>query len=235
MSYRLSGLVFLLVTFSSVSNAGMINVSSNEFITVPQGATVEFGFTVSGGDPASLNFQILGRTSAGQPSSTLPGSSQQYDPAFLLDATLTSANGGNSIALVDSAAARLGLTGGSMIVTTGQLQGSQTTSVNMIDASIQLTQQQSALIFGTGSNLAYVVLHNDGPAITLGIGPGYNLDSAMVVSSVTQTGSRGGITQQVNFTAVSATPEPGTYAILAVGLILLLAVSFRVRSRRVSA
>ena len=234
MSYRLTGIAVLLVTFSIASKAGTINVSSNEFISVAQGATIEFGFTVSGGDPTSLNFQILGLTGAGQPSSTLPGSSQQYDPQFLLDATLTSADGGAAATLVDSAATRLGLVSGSMVVTTGQLQGSQTTNLNMIDASVQLSQQQAALIFGT-SDMAYVVLHNDGPAITVGIGPDYNLDSAMVVSSITPTGSRGGITQQVDFSSVSTAPEPGTYAILSAGLILLLAAGYRTRSQRVSA
>jgi hypothetical protein len=234
MSYRLTGAAILLVTFSIASRAGTINVSSDEFISVPQGATIEFGFTISGGNPTSLNFQILGLAGAGQPSSTLPGSSQQYDPQFLLDATLTSANGGASAALVDSAATRLGLASGSMVATTGQLQGSQTTNLNMIDASVQLSQQQYALIFGP-SNLAFVVLHNDGPAITLGIGPGYNLDSAMVVGSITPTGSRGGITQQVDLSTVSAAPEPGTYAILSAGLILLLVAGRRVRSQRVSA
>jgi len=212
----------------------MINVTSDEFISVPQGATIEFGFTVSGANPTSLSFQILGQTPTGQPSAMLPGSSQQYDPQFLLDASLVSVDGSASAALVDSAATRLGLKGGAMVVTTGALQGSQTTDVNMIDASIQLSQQQSALIFGV-SNRALVVLHNDGPAITLGIGPGYNLTGAMVVSNFTQAGSAGGITQEVTFQAITATPEPATYSMLGAGFILLLFLGSRVRSRRVSA
>jgi hypothetical protein len=120
-------------------------------------------------------------------------------------------------------------------VTTGELQGSQSSSVNIIDASVQLSQQQSALIFGPGTpNMAFVVLHNDGPAITLGIGPGYDLASAMVVSSFTPTGSSGGITQDVGFVVASA-PEPGTYSIFGAGFILLLVLASRVRPARVSA
>jgi hypothetical protein len=236
MSYRLTHIAFLLVGFSALSKAGMIDVTSSEFISVPQGATIEFGFTVSQNDPTSLSFQILGQATAGQPSAMLPGSSQQYDPQFLLDATLTSANGGLSVPLIDNSATRLGLAGGSMVVTTGVLQGSQNTNLNMIDASVQLSLQQSALIFG-GNGLAYVALHNDGPALLLGIGPGYDLRSAMVVSSSSASGSSGGMTQQVGFTGVTAAPEPATYAGFAGGFILLMAFHLRnrARSRRVSA
>lgn len=228
----------------------MVDVTAAQTITIAQGATIEFGFNISNfannsGSynpyPTSLNFQILGPASAGQPSSKLPGSSQQYDPQFLLDAALTSANGSASVPLVDSAATRLGLKSGSMVITTGTVQGAQNTNVNMIDASVQMTTQESALIFGTNvksaSDLAYVVLHNDGPAVILGLAGGCDLRSAFVVSGVSGAAplSTGGSTQQVNLIAVSSAPEPATYANLAVGLLMLMGFVMikRVAVRRV--
>ena len=250
MSYRLTGSAIFLVV-CAISKAGTVDITSSEFVTLAPGATVEFGFNIasfaknSGSYnpyPTSLSFQILGEAGIGQPSANVPGSSQQYDPQFLLDAVLTSADGNASVPLVDSTSTRLGLKSGSMVVTTGAIQGSQSGSLNMMNASVQLSPQESALIFGSNiasaSDMAFVVVHNDGPAIDLGIGAGYDLQAALMVSGVTGAGpvSTGGITEQVN--SVTAAPEPRTYANFAGGFAILAAFSLLRRHRnlqRVSA
>ncbi|MCU1261719.1 MAG: hypothetical protein JWO80_4604 [Bryobacterales bacterium] len=176
-----------------------------------------YGFNNPGASPypTSIGLELVGITPLDQPVSTMPGSSSQYFPGYVLQGTLESLDGTASAPL-------LGLGGGPLVVTPSTLYGSGgSSSVAAIDANAALTLNLSQQIFGpditSPQSSALIVLQNLGSDLVIGMGGGMSLRNAITEPSVTGLGNvqTSGITHGVTLLNV---PEPRTTLTLVLAL-----------------
>ncbi len=211
--------------------ASRIDVTGQTYANVHSGASVivEFGVSNYGLNnkgfspyPTGINLNIVVQA-PDQETEMAPWSSASYYSGYLFDGWLESLDGSAIIPLEDSLAMLLGYGVGKVALGSGVFSGSAVSdlTVGVLSASVHLTLEQSQQIFGEGF-AARIVLHNIGQSMTLGIGPGYTIRSAVTEPGITGFGpvSVGGMTRTVTV----ANPEPSTW-MLGAGAVVLFAIS----------
>jgi hypothetical protein len=214
---------FLLAALAP-AKASLIDVTNASQVTVDTNSSLLFyisqDLTSSGHEstyPGEIEM-ILGGMPLGGPLASIPGTSGVYMPGILFTGTIASANGGNSMALADADAARLGLPSGDMVLTPGSVSGgSYSGPIDLLSAEVTLSTVEAAALFSSGD--VVIDLYNTGAPITFGY-PGSSIASDFTASLISPGGSQsvGGRVMQVQ--CVNA-PEPGTMGLLLLGLTIL--------------
>lgn len=216
----------MVVVTATSAVAGTIDLTGQGSFVLSHGQemTVEFsvwnyGYNNPGVSPypTSLGFQLLGANPEGAQLAMVPGSNSRYFPDFLLQGTLESLDGTAFAPLGSTAAANLGLASGSLVLAPAVFYSSAgSIPVAAVDAEAALSLTLSEQIFGPNvasrQSSALLVLRNLGADLTIGIGNGVPLSSAISEPSIAGIGSvqTSGITNRITLTEV---PEPGTIAL----------------------
>ncbi len=219
--------------------AGSVDVTDQSFARVHPGAgvTIDFGIWNYGLDnpgsspyPASFDFSVITQ----DPDATTanaPGSAAAYYPGYLFQGWVESLDGSVSVPLYDPLAEQLGFNPGALLLAPGVFDSGSTPqlSVGVLSAMVNLSPEMAQALFGS-SFTARMVLQNLGPAIVLGIGPGYTVRNAISEPDVTGAGpdTVAGITGTVTVD----NPEPATWTLAAGAAALFLVTSLRSRAAR---
>ena len=249
---RLAAWAFFSVMSTSPCLAdSLTNVTAWNSVTLNSGyeLIVNFGtWTYSSNNPGypavptSLQFEAYGPRVAGGLSS-VPNSSAQYFSGFRVTAYLESADGSVVVPLNDPNATRVGLPGGTLLLTPGTYSGSNgSVAVSMLSATVTLSESTAESLFGPNaaqpwSSDARIVLVNEGNPLSLGLGGSSPIESAVEESGLRGSGpvETGGMTTSVQldvsglsitqFAAQPASeavaPEPGGVYLLCGGMGLL--------------
>ena len=224
--------ISLLIAGCAMAAAGTVDTGSLNYVTLRHGSEMIVNFSIasyvlnnpgSSTYPTSLDFLIAGPNPVSAASGSIPGSSATWFTGYQLRGWLESPDGSASLALSDANANRLGMAPGSLVFTPGTFNG---INIATASASRVLSLAESESIFEDGGN-ARIRLDNTGSDVTLGLGAGYTLRSAISEPNVRGPGpvTTAGVTQSV---VVTQAPEPGTWVLIGVGL---LGISLVARNR----
>jgi hypothetical protein len=228
----------LLLVASMPLLAGRIDVTGDSSAWVHTGANIEIQFGIWNYGlnnpgyspyPTQIGVQVTGFQPP-SPAATIPGTTLQYFEGFLFQGWLESLDGSTAVPFYDANAALLGLPEGSILVTPGTFAagGSTPLDIAVMSAFATLSEGVSEALFGANagsySSGALIRLRNLGEGFTIGIGPGYTVQTAVRVPGITGSGpaQTSGITGEVAI----ANPEPSTWLTLAGAL---AALAFRMR------
>lgn len=214
--------------------AGRIDVTGESSAWVHPGANIEIQFGIWNYGlnnpgyspyPTRIGVQVTGFQPGG-PAGTISGTTLQYFEGLLFQGWLESMDGGTSVPFHDPNAELLGLPEGSLVVMPGTFTagGSSPLDVAVISAFATLPEATSGALFGVNAGSynsgARIRLRNLGSGFTIGIGPGYTVQSAVREPGIAGLGpaETSGITGQV----VIANPEPATWLTLGGALAALV-------------
>jgi hypothetical protein len=214
--------------------AGSVDVTDQSLAPVHQGAGVSIDFGVwnygldnpgSSPYPESFGFSVIIQDPEAA-TANAPGSTAAYYPGYLFQGWVESLDGSVSVPLYDPLAAQLGSNPGALLVEPGAFDsgGAPQLSIGVLFAMVNLSPEMAQALFGS-SFMARIVLRDLGPAIVLGIGPGYTVGDAVSEPDVTGTGpyTVAGITG----TVMVDNPEPATWTLAAGAAALFLATGLR--------
>jgi hypothetical protein len=236
-------IVFLLGTLALVtagqSNASTVDVTNASQVTLNQGDSLIFYLSTdyancNHGYPAGIEM-ILGSMPLGGPVASIPGTSGVYMQGILFNGTLASPTGGNSLALTDANAARLGLPDGDMLMTPGaRTGGTYSGTIDLLSANVSLGSLSAGLL---GSGEVAIELENAGAPVTFGYS-GSPMASDLTASWVSADGSQSTGARILDVQCInhgSNAPEPGTVGLFIIGLTVMASRLWRARSRRARA
>ncbi|MFN7995000.1 MAG: hypothetical protein U0Q18_15440 [Bryobacteraceae bacterium] len=225
MARSLNFAILAGLAFSVAAPAATIDVTASEQVMLGPNSTLLFdiGSTytahAAAGSPYPGEIDLLvGGMQASGIMASIPGTSATYTTGVLVQGTLESADGSISVPLFDANAARLGLAPGDLLLGTGYRNSAAYSGpMSFFAGTVALSSARAAELFASGN--VVLRLRNVGATVALGY-TGSPIGAALSASFTSADGtlSVGGFARGVQ---IHQAPEPGTVALLLLGLAIL--------------